>query len=165
MDNSKFYWIKMENRMKYIIKSIKENDYEEALELIWKSFLQFDAQYCDDEGIKSYERDVINNPMFIRMVQEETNYIWGAYYQNRLCGVMVVRRTNHIMLLYVNSTMLRNGIGSALVNELKYSQHIITVNASPFAVEFYKKLGFEVIDTKKNRHGIISIPMILKLNK
>ena len=146
--------------MEYTIKSIDRENYIEAFDLMWKSFLQYDAGYCDQQGIKAFEMDVIKNPLFVKMLEDDGNYMIGAYQEETLCGVMVVRKRSHIMLLYVRSTMLRQGVGRALIDSLKDKQSRITVNSSPFAVEFYEKLGFKIIDSSQNRHGIVSIPMI-----
>ena len=40
----------------------------------------------------------------------------------------------------------------------------ITVNSSPYAVEFYHKKGFKDIDKEQTVNGIISTPMRLKIN-
>ena len=76
----------------------------------------------------------------------------------------------HICMLFVDKEYHKKGIGKKLVeiainickscnNELK----TVTVNSSPYAVEFYHKIGFKDIENEKIEDGIRFTPMSYNL--
>ena len=89
----------------------------------------------------------------------------GAYHLNKLVGLIALKNNSHISLLFVDGNYHRKGIGRNLVmtvidySALKLHTDELTVNASPYAVEFYHKLGF--IDTSEviSSDGVQFTPM------
>ena len=104
----------------------------------------------------------------------------------QIVGVITIREHNHISLLFVDERYQYSGIGRALIgcvtdylcdrkvlpldNEEerildalyeKEAGNFCTVNAAPYAREFYLKLGFEQTGDAFEREGIISVPMKL----
>ena len=77
---------------------------------------------------------------------------------------------NHISLLFVDGIYHRRGIGRALVGHLleqlkrdgRYDR--VTVDAAPYGIEFYHRLGFADISSEQCRDGIIYTPMERKLD-
>jgi len=63
--------------------------------------------------------------------------------------------------LFVDDRYHKNGIAKNLVS-LSIKRAKVTdigVNSSPYAVDIYKKMGFEQLDEEQEREGIRSIPM------
>ena len=84
-------------------------------------------------------------------------------------GIISLRNKTHISLLFVDKYYHKRGIGRALIVSLsKYvkaeiGQNRITVNASPYGVDFYHRLGFQDIEPEKQQDGIIFTPMFLNI--
>jgi len=135
-----------------------ENDkLDEALKLVKEVFMEFEAPgYCD-EGIAEFIH-TIGDESYLSM-----HRFYGAYQDNKLVGVIASRNEHHhIGLLFVDKNYQRKGIGRQLI------QHIldmkdgepITVNASPYGHEFYKKLGFADTSEEQITNGVRYYPML-----
>ena len=72
---------------------------------------------------------------------------------------------NEFKLFFVDSAHQRQGIGRRLF-ELAMKDcpdEIMTVNAAPFAIPIYEKLGFNVNDAEQIVNGIRFTPMITQI--
>lgn len=157
----------MENRtFPYEIRMAYENEWEDAMALAWKTFLRFEAPDYAPEGIKSFEDFITDNTLH-RM------FIMGAYQMfvaldgNRMVGMITVRANCHVSLLFVDAEYHMRGIGRALMQCLcrylntELGIRRVTVNASPYGVGFYHKLGFEDLQSEQITDGIRYTPMEL----
>lgn len=91
--------------------------------------------------------------------------MWAAYSNESIVGVIALRNQgHHIALLFVDGTHHQKGIGRSLFETaFKYSDsQVITVNSSPYAIEFYGKLGFIPDGPKQSTDGIRYTPMTFK---
>ncbi len=152
----------------YKIRMAYQNEWEDAMALAWKTFLEFEADDYEPEGIKSFE-DFITDSTLHRM------FIMGAYQMfvaldgPRMAGMITVRGNSHISLLFVDKEYHKRGIGRALMEELcsylKAELGIarVTVNASPFGTGFYHRLGFTDLQPEQTASGIRYTPMELFL--
>lgn len=92
-------------------------------------------------------------------------HLFVAYVGTKLVGMITLRDASHISLLFVDEKYHRQGIGRALVryvNDFLVSGSRalrMTVNASPYGVEFYHKLGFRDVRPQEQKDGIIYTPM------
>ena len=153
--------------MNYIIRKTEPSEYSAAMELTWKTFLEYEAPEYSEEGIEQFRKDIIVNSDFKQACLSGKNQIWGAYNKNNsLLGIMAVRNINHICLAFVLSEYQRKGIGEALfqsiLSDLPKSGNkvsIITVNSSPYAIPFYHHLGFIDTNSEQTINGIRFIPM------
>ena len=88
--------------------------------------------------------------------------------RQRIIGMITLRDSKHISLLFVDEKYHRQGIGRALVKQLtdymaeEMGIRQVTVNASPYGVGFYHKLGFRDLRPEEQKDGIIYTPMELK---
>jgi GNAT superfamily N-acetyltransferase len=87
-----------------------------------------------------------------------------------LVGALELREYSHVSLLFVKVNRQRKGIGRQLMDEaLQLCKthhsgiHEITVNASPNAVEAYKRFGFHASGELQVKNGIGFVPMALPL--
>lgn len=138
-----------------IIK-IDETQIVDAIDLIWTTFLQFDAPDYSEEGIQSF-KDFIESKEIISTLE-----FWGAYDGPKLKGVIATNENRkHICCFFVKAEYHRQGIGRKLWEYLlKNSQNeIITVHSSPYAVPVYHKLGFVDTDTEQLSDGMRYTPM------
>ena len=150
--------------MPYQIRSAYREDWEEAMSLAWRTFLQFEADDYSPEGIKNFENFITDTTLY-RM------FVMGAYQMfvaldgEKIVGMITLRDMTHISLLFVDEKYHRRGIGRALMQylenylltELQASR--VTVNASPYGVDFYHRLGFRDLHPEQRKDGIIYTPM------
>lgn len=158
----------MKEELPYEIRFVSGDEWEEAMELAWKTFLEFEGDIYPPEGIRSFE-DFITDSTLKRMFIMGAYQVMAAYDHEKMVGMISLRNEIHISLLFVDRYYHRRGIGRALI--LRLSKYVkeeigksqITVNASPYGVDFYHRLGFRDVGPQKQQDGIIFTPMLLTI--
>lgn len=151
----------------YIVKNIEFNSIEKALKLVKKVFMEFDAPDYSQEGIDEFIEQIIENKEFINKFKTGEQIMIGAFHDDKIIGVLAISIRNHISLLFVDKKYHRKGVATKLFNEI-YSQlqfnnlNKIKLNSSPYAILFYKKIGFVATDTEQIKNGIRYTPMEFK---
>ena len=148
------------------IRPAYREEWQDAMALAWKTFLQFEADDYEPEGVKSFEDFITDNTLH-RMFIMGAYQMFVAFDGKRMTGMISVRSNSHISLLFVDAEYHRKGIGRALMshlcgylkNELGIKR--VTVNASPYGVGFYHKLGFRDLQPEQKSEGIRYTPMEL----
>ena len=148
----------------YQIRSAYREDWEEAMSLAWRTFLQFEADDYSPEGVKNFENFITDTTLY-RMFVMGVYQMFVALDGEKIVGMITLRDMTHISLLFVDEKYHRRGIGRALMlylenyllTELQASR--VTVNASPYGVDFYHRLGFRDLYPEQRRDGIIYTPM------
>lgn len=147
------------------IRQLAPAELEEALALVWEVFAEFEAPEYSQEGIEEFWR-YIDAEYMIMQVGEGAMTFWGAFEDDYLVGVCAFRGLTHISLLFVDGEYHRRGIGTALVKKaasdckrLDPSVDVLTVNASPYGVPFYKALGFVPTGEMTEEDGMRFMPM------
>lgn len=152
----------------YEIRFLNYDEWEDAMGLAWKTFLEFEGDVYSSEGIKNFE-NFITDSTLKRMFGMGAYPVLGAYHASKMVGMISLRDKCHISLLFVDKHYHRIGIGRALVAALgeyakeEMNQKRLTVNASPYGVGFYHSLGFKDLGPERNQHGIIVTPMVLDI--
>lgn len=148
----------------YQIRSAYRNEWQDAMALAWKTFLRFEADVYTPEGVKNFENFITDSTLH-RMFVMGTYQLFIALDGNKVVGMITLRDMAHISLLFVDEAYHRRGIGRALINHLtdylmtEVGMYRVTVNASPYGVEFYHKMGFRDLGPEEIRDGIIYTPM------
>ena len=154
----------MEQDFPYEIRWIKPGEWNQMMDMIWRTFMKFEAVDYTQEGIDQFHD-------FLYDGQLHAWYLQGAYEMlvaldgERIVGEISVRKGNYISLLFVEEAYHRRGIGSALMKRMaehlknQKSQVFMTVKAAPYAVDFYRKLGFHCTGPEVNIAGIRVTPM------
>lgn len=152
------------------IRQIKRTEYDVAMDLAWRTFLQFEADVYTRQGVLSFQ-DFIRDPVLERMFLLGEYLIFGAFMEEELVGIAGIRNRSHLSLLFVKKECHRMGIGSALVSFAfqycyeEFREMCYTVHSSPYAVGFYHKFGFEDVSEQMTRDGIIYTPMRYYIGK
>ena len=149
---------------KFFLRMAKEKDWEPAMQLAWETFLIFEAEEYSEEGVESF-RDFISDQWLKNMFLKGEYQMLVALDEEKIVGFITLRNRCHISLLFVKKEYHRQGIGTALIETL--GQYMIfemgvdymTVDAAPYAVEFYHKLGFWDLAPQQNKNGIIYTSM------
>lgn len=158
----------MSEELPYEIRFMNRDEWEEAMGLTWKTFLEFEGNDYSPEGIRSFE-DFITNSGLKRMFIMGTYQVMAAFWGGRMVGIISLRNETHISLLFVDGHYHRRGIGRALILALaeyvktEIGKKRLTVNASPYGVDFYHRLGFQDLGPERQQDGIIFTPMFLNI--
>ncbi len=145
-----------------MILPLEEDDLFAVEKLVWPIFLEFDAPDDSPEGVETFRRFL--SPLWLgRKLSSGETRMWGCFQDKRMVGVLAVRNPGHISLLFVKKEYHRQGVARALWKqawrECSASASGLTVNASPYAVAFYRKLGFREQGLEQIVDGIRFTPM------
>lgn len=146
------------------IRPAYRSEWDDAMALAWRTFMQFEAQDYTPEGVGSFQ-DFITDTVLYRMFMLGVYQLFGAFDNGRMVGMLSLRAETHISLLFVDGKYHRRGIGRGLIEYV--SQYVlteeghgsITVNAAPYATGFYHRVGFVDTDVEQACDGIRYTPM------
>lgn len=146
------------------IRKAREEDWEDAMELAFRTFLKYEADEYGPEGIRNFS-DFITDQALKKMFLKGNYLLFLAVDGEKIIGLISMRSGNHISLLFVDEEYHRKGVGTALVRCLQsYMLHHtafdkMTVNAAPYGIPFYHRIGFRDTGTETQKDGIIYTPM------
>ena len=137
------------------IRKILKEEMKNALDLVWKVFLEYEAPDYSEEGIEEFKKSISD------MNWVNAREFYGAFNKNQLLGVIATKDISHIALFFVDGKYQKQGIGRKLYNkvELLNNKGYFTVNSSPYAHEIYKHLGFIDTDVEQCINGLRFYPM------
>jgi GNAT superfamily N-acetyltransferase len=154
----------MDNILPCQVRFAYLNEWKEAMDLVWKTFLAFEAPIYLPEGTKSFEKFITDKTL--RQMFEKGEYqMLVAVYEKKIVGMVTLRYGAHISLLFVDEEYHFMGVGRALIERLcdylrdEVAVRRITVNASPYSTEFYHRLGFRDTGNETMKDGIRYTPM------
>lgn len=145
--------------MGFDIRWAKPEEWPEIMNMVWNTFLRFDCQDCTKEGRQSFY-DFITDPNLFQSFEAGKYQVLVALDEEKVVGVASLRNINHLSLLFVDEDYQLMGIGRSLMEGLcnylqnEVGERYISVTAAPYAVDFYKKLGFVQVKPLKNYSGI-----------
>lgn len=148
----------------YLVRAAYRNEWQDAMALAWKTFLKYEACDYTQQGIRSFE-DFITDSRLHRMFLIGSYEMFVAMDDGRMIGMITLRSCSHISLLFVDDEYQKKGVGRALMNYLcnylltEEGVGRVTVNASPYGVGFYHKLGFRDLRPEEEQDGIRYTPM------
>ncbi len=136
----------------------------EALALAEKVFTEYDAPLFSAQGADSFY-SLIRGSELAKSIADGKTVIYICTEDNITVGMMAVRDSSHISLAFVSHDYQKQGIGSALLEQVISSAGCsrLTVNAAPTGIDFYKCKGFQISGMESITDGIISTPMELKI--
>lgn len=138
------------------VRRLAPEEMQGAVDLALRVFMRFEAPDYGPQGVESF-RQTLAEPSFVQMLT-----VYGALEGETLLGMLATRSGGaHISLFFVEEAHQRRGIGRTLFTAalLRAPQGEMTVNASPYAVPVYERLGFTATDTEQMRDGIRYTPM------
>lgn len=144
---------------------ISPDKLRDALDLVWEVFEQFEVPDYEEMGVQTF-RHFIEYSHMVEKVRQGKMRFWGCYLNNYLVGVVALREGQHISLLFVRGRFHHLGIATKLVKIAVDAVEAddpriraVTVNASPYAVGFYEKVGFVPLKGEQKADGIRFMPM------
>jgi len=139
------------------------DDVRPALDLALKVFMEFEAPWYEPVAAVNFRKDCIDNQRYIDSLMSGENVMFVTLRDGNIIG-MVAERNGHIWLLFVDSAFHRQGIATALMNDIVCVLKLkgynkIFLDSLPYTVPFYLNLGFHQIGEVKNEYGCIVTPM------
>ena len=143
------------------IKKIDFDNLDKALELIWNTFLEYEAPDYSNEGIEEFRKSIYEEEWL------KAREFYGAYEDDNLLGLIATKDKSHIALFFVDGKYHRRGIGRKLFEKVyeENDKDYFTVNSSPYAKEVYEHLGFESTDDMQCVNGLKFYPMTLQVKR
>ncbi len=139
-----------------------------VMEVVHSSFSAFVAPEYPAKGVEAFQ--AFANEEALKQRCSCGGFVFTARNDDGLVGVIEMRDCRHVALFFVDAAFQGRGVGRELlalsVEECrKRNRRLkeITVNASPNAVEAYKKMGFIPGKEEQMLHGIRFVPMTLLL--
>ncbi len=112
-----------------MIRRITKDEIKDAIELIHRTFMQFEAPDYSQEGVKTFKKTALYNEDFISSI-----VMYGAYVGEKIVGVIATRNNaSHIAFFFVDAQYQKRGIGTMLFHTVLEESNTdeITVNSSP----------------------------------
>lgn len=146
-------------KIQYEIRWARQEEWQAAMELVWRTFLQFEGNEYTAEGIRNFY-DFIKDPALRESFEAGEYQMLVALDGTKIIGVASARCRNHLSLLFVDEAYHRRGVGAALMKRLcqymrdEAGEKYISLKAAPYAVNFYRKLGFRTVTPEEEYSGI-----------
>ena len=146
------------------IEAAKAEDWEEAMELAWRTFQKFEAPEYGEPGTSHFLEFISDQKLYDMFLIGEYK-VAVAKCNGKVIGVVTLRSGHHVSLLFVDEHFHKKGIGKKL---LSFAQEEflppmdmrLSVNAAPYAIEFYKKVGFMGDSELQMADGITYLPLV-----
>lgn len=149
----------MKTVVPYEIRWAYDEEWEAAMELVWKTFLKFEGNEYTEEGIRNFYEFISDGQLYEAFLEGKYQ-VMLALDCGKIIGVASVRYGNHLSLLFVDEEYHRQGVGKRLMNRLcqylkdEAGERYISLKASPYAVNFYRRLGFQAVRPEEEYSGI-----------
>ena len=144
------------------IERAKINDIEEISDLVKRIYLKYNSKIDSEEGINNILNFISKENMRLRFYIEGALILVARDKNNKIVGAIELKNFEHISLFFVDDKYFKFGIGKKLFEEVKNILELekYSVNASDYALGFYKKLGFvQITDSIKIENGVHFYPM------
>jgi len=148
----------MPEGMKYEIRSLISADAGEASAVVQESFLALAAAYWHPDASSCFLATTAPAPLQKRLTKMALAA--GAFSEGGMAGVILMPSPSLLGALFVRPRWLRLGIGRALWEsvraqiETRFPEvNTVELNATPYAVPFYKSVGFVPLSAEFERDG------------
>jgi ribosomal protein S18 acetylase RimI-like enzyme len=135
-----------------------------------KVFREFIEGDYGEEGRRNFLQFAAVRPLRERLAFGHLTLV--AELDATLAGMIQVRLPAHVLMLFVDGAFHRRGVARSLleaalarIRGLHPQTLQVTVNASPYAVEAYRALGFELAGARDATDGVITVPMVKRLDE
>lgn len=148
----------------YEIRWAKVEEWIPAMDMVWRTFMKFEGNVYTEEGIRNFYEFITDTSLYQSFLKGEYQMM-VAVSKGHVVGAASVRNRNHLSLLFVEEEYHHKGIGSALMYRLcdylqtEEGERYMSLQAAPYAVEFYRKLGFTEVAPEEAFSGIRVTPM------
>ncbi len=148
-----------DEKIPYEVRWATSDEWKPAMVMIWKTFLKYEGQDYSPEGIRNFFEFITDDGLY-RAFLDGRYQMMVAVDDGRVIGAGSLRNSNHLSLLFVDEDYHRRGVGRTLMERLcdylkrEAGECFMSVQAAPYAVMFYRKLGFRIVKPEQEISGI-----------
>ncbi len=141
------------------IRWAHENEWPQTMRMIWRTFLKYEGNDYSQEGIKNFFDFITDDGLYASFLKGEYQMM-VALVNGEVIGAGSLRSRNHLSLLFVDERYHRMGVGSSILRRLcdylktEAGERRMSLQASPYAVDFYRKQGFHQVEPEMEYSGI-----------
>lgn len=150
--------------MNWLVRSAQPDDAPALARVVRDSFMAHVARDWGPGPQQSFLSEITPEALAARLAGACVALVGDD--GGQVCGVILLPRPNFVQLCFVATTHLRRGIGSALWQAARAQlerqfDYVKTVelNASPYAVQAYRAMGFFPISKQYHRDGWVATRM------
>lgn len=156
-----------------VIRKITADEVESAMALALEVFMEFEAPDYGPSGVETFKKDIVENPEYLENARQGLCPIYGAFDGDKIVALMGMRSSKtHINLVFTKKAYHRQGIARAIFRYLLQdvlaenpTLEALTLNASPYGLPFYLKLGFTPVSEEQVINGIRFTPMKYSISR
>lgn len=151
----------------YEVRWARPEEWSSAMTLIWKTFLKFEGKDYTEEGIRHFFEFITDDNLHQAFLKG-TYQMMVALDSEQIIGAASIRNRNHLSLLFVDERYHKRGVGKALMSRLceylktEEGERRMTLKAAPYAVDFYRKIGFHPTTNKEEVYSGIRVTSMEK---
>jgi ribosomal protein S18 acetylase RimI-like enzyme len=127
------------------------------------------TRHPDGQGAELFFASITPEAMAERLTSPQFRYWVATAETGKIIGAIAIRDNSHLYHLFVDPDQHRQGCAKQLWRHLKDAANAagnpgeFTVNSSIYAQAMYEKFGFVASAEKQETHGLVFLPMALKL--
>lgn len=151
------------------IRPLVPEDAERGSALVRRVFDEHVSSTFEPEGVAEFHAYAAPEALVERAATHRTFVAWqivlsGATGSEQPVGVIEVRDTDHVSMLFVRTSHMGLGIATALLARAEDAcraagRSTMTVHSSLNARSFYERLGFVATEEPQRLHGFAFVPM------
>ena len=151
-------------RMPYEDRWARAEEWTPAIRMIWSTFVKYEGRDYTEEGIRNFFEFITDEALYTSFLEGEYR-LMVALDGRKIIGAGSVRDKNRLSLLFVDEAYHHRGVGSTILmkicNYLKAEagERYMSLQAAPYAVNFYRKQGFRAVHPEVEFSGIRVTPM------
>lgn len=151
-------------RMPYEVRWARAEEWTETIRMIWATFVKYEGKDYTEEGIRNFFDFITDEELYTSFLRGEYR-LMIALDGGKVIGAGSVRDKNRLSLLFVDEAYQRRGVGSTILGKLcnylktEAGERYISLQAAPYAVNFYRKQGFRAVHPEVEFSGIRVTPM------
>lgn len=150
--------------MFYEIRWARKDEWAPAMKMIWRTFMRYEGNVYSQEGIRKFFEFITDDALYTSFLKGEY-WLMVALDGGNIIGAGSVRNGNHLSLLFVDEAYHCRGVGSMILGRLcdflrtEAGERYMSLQAAPYAVNFYRKQGFRAVRPEMEISGIRVTPM------
>jgi len=142
----------------FFLRTLTEADAEAASQLAQESFAEFVAADWTPEACERFHAH--STPDVLRQSLQSSSFTAGAFVGASMVGFILMPQPSFVRMLFVKRGAMRQGIGGQLWESARTHTALsfpkvatVELNASPYAIAFYRRIGFVAISAEYLREG------------